>query len=79
VKPSVVRSDLDILADIRERFRKNPYITGQDIHITVNQGVVTLSGSVYTEMVLQQAEQVALFTPGVVAVNDLLTIRVQGQ
>jgi osmotically-inducible protein OsmY len=75
VKPSELRSDLDISADIRDRFHKNPFIANQKINVTVTNGVVTLHGVVDNDLAADQAESVARFTPGVVEVNNLIFLR----
>lgn len=75
VKPSEVRSDEQILTDIGTRFQKNPFVHSQDIFVTVNQGVVTLTGIVSSVLASDQAEAIARFTPGVVDVRNTLFVR----
>lgn len=78
VKPSELRSDLNIESDVRARFQKNPFISGQRISISVTNSVVTLSGVVDSDLAAEQAESIARFAPGVVEVINLLHIRGAG-
>jgi len=78
VKPSVARTDLEIQADVAERFGKNPFISKQRINVTVTKGVVALTGIVDNFLASEQAESVARFAPGVVDVINLIFVRAMG-
>jgi hyperosmotically inducible periplasmic protein len=78
VRPSKIRSDLAITADINARFRRNPFVEQHRINVTVQNGVVTLMGIVDNFFIADQAESVARFTPGVVDVHNLLFVRADG-
>lgn len=75
VRPSVSRTDPEIQAEVRERFRRNVFISSQQINISVANGIVTLTGIVDRLLEAEQAEAVARFTPGVVDVRNLLFVR----
>ncbi|MHB0912598.1 MAG: BON domain-containing protein [Armatimonadota bacterium] len=75
VVPPTPRSDAGILADIQSRYRSNPFIQQQNVHVDVNQGVVSLTGIVDSPLAADQAEAVARFVPGVVQVRNLLFVR----
>ena len=72
VRPREVRTDAQILSDVKSRFERNPVIPTGRITVTVANGVVTLTGVVDKLVQVEQAEAVARFTPGVIDVrNDL--------
>jgi len=75
VKPLQPRPDTEILSDVTTRFAQNPLVPASDIAITVNAGVVTLSGTVNTFFQAEQAESVTRFVPGVIDVRNLLFVR----
>jgi osmotically-inducible protein OsmY len=79
VRPSQVRSDPDIQQDVNARFGRNPFIPASAIHVTVDRGVVTLTGTVDSFLQAEQAESVARFTPGVVDVQNNLFVRATGR
>ncbi|MHB0999448.1 MAG: BON domain-containing protein [Armatimonadota bacterium] len=78
VRPPEARTDAAILSDIQNRYRKNPFIQSQQIHVIVTSGVVQLTGIVDNHLAAEQAEAVARFVPGVVDVRNLLFIRAVG-
>jgi osmotically-inducible protein OsmY len=78
VRPGELRRDLDIQADVRERFARNPFIPATRISVSVAGGVVTLTGIVDSFLQSEQAENVARFTPGVVEVHNILFVRASG-
>ncbi|MDI6828072.1 MAG: BON domain-containing protein [Armatimonadota bacterium] len=75
VRPKVIRTDAEILADVRDRFRKNVFVANQKIDISVEKGIVTLTGTVDSFAQVEQAEAIARFTPGVIDVQNLLFVR----
>lgn len=74
VKPSVTRTDAQILADVKARFAQNPLVPAARITVTVGTGVVTLTGTVTTLLQSDQAESSARFVPGVVDVRNNLFV-----
>ncbi len=75
VRPKVIRTDAEILADVRDRFSKNVFVANQKINISVEKGIVTLTGTVDSFARVEQAEAIARFTPGVIDVQNLLFVR----
>ena len=75
VKPSEPVTDAQILTEVTLRFSQNPIIPASQIAVTVNGGVVTLSGTVSAFVQADQAESVARFAPGVVDVRNLLFVK----
>jgi len=78
VRPPVTRTDLEIQADVGERFRRNAFIRSQQINVSVADSIVTLTGIVDSFLEAEQAEAVARFTPGVVDVRNLIFVRAMG-
>ena len=78
VRPTQPRTDAEILADVRGRYSRNPFVSAAPINVTVADGVVTLTGIVSGFVQVEQAESVARFTPGVVDVRNLLFVRAGG-
>lgn len=78
VRPPVTRTDVEIQADVRERFRRNAFIRSQQINVSVADSIVTLTGIVDSFLEAEQAEAVARFTPGVVDVRNLIFVRAMG-
>jgi osmotically-inducible protein OsmY len=75
VRPREPKSDPEILADIRDRYRKNAFVGDQKIDVSVSSGTATLAGTVDTFLQAEQAEAVARFAPGVVDVRNDLYVR----
>lgn len=78
VRPAQVRSDAEILADVRTRYARNPLVPQDQINVAVENGVVTLTGTVDSFLQSEQAESIARFTPGVVDVRNNLFVRAGG-
>jgi osmotically-inducible protein OsmY len=74
VKPSAVRPDDQIEKDIKRAFERNPLIDSDNVFVEVKNGVVNLSGSVASEPIWNEIHEKALYTNGVVDVEDELTI-----
>lgn len=78
VHPAQGRSDLQILADVRDRLHKSPFVASYKITVGVVDGVVTLNGIVDSYLVADQAESIVRFTPGVVDVRNMIYVRTMG-
>ena len=74
VRPAQPRTDAEILADVKARYSRNPFVSAATINLAVANGVVTLTGIVSSFVQVEQAESVARFTPGVVDVRNLLFV-----
>jgi osmotically-inducible protein OsmY len=74
VQPTRNIIDMDIEKDIRNTYRRSGLIDEHKIKVSVNNGVVHLSGVVSNQLIKQQAHDVAMYTAGVVDVVDELTI-----
>jgi len=73
VKPLQVTTDEYILEEIEQAFDDNPHISADDIKVTVEDGVVTLSGTVETWAAFNDAQEIASHVAGVTEVaNDLV-------
>ena len=73
-----MKSDAQIQHDVYEHLKWDPRVNENDIGVAVNDGVVTLSGSVpmYAEKIA--AEEAAKRTPGVKAVAEEIEIKPLG-
>lgn len=73
------RSDEVIEADVRLALETNIAIDLSDVHVSVKNGVVTLSGNVPAVAQRWLIDEVVRWTPGVVdVVNDLGVVTLQG-
>ena len=68
-------ADLEIQADLRERFASSPELGKENIQITVKDKGVTLSGEVTSPRQKTGAEQVARSLNGVTEVTNVITVR----
>ncbi len=75
VVPSGSYEDKLIADSIVAALERNTHGDVEFINVQVNRGEVTLTGSVSSLPAFQTAQQAAEYTPGVVAVNNELTIR----
>lgn len=73
VRPSV--QPVDVKRKIQDAFRRNAEVEAQRIRITVDGGKVVLDGSVHDWHERDAAEKAAWAAPGVVTVEDRLSIR----
>jgi hypothetical protein len=71
VKPP---DDRAITTDIQSKLFADPVLKTRDIHVSSQQGVVTLAGTVNTELEKGAIERLAQDVNGVKSVNDQLTI-----
>ena len=73
VRPAQRRTDAQIRDDLRSRYRTNPLVP-EGVSVSVENGVVTLTGTVMSFVQVEQAETIARFTPGVVGVENRLFV-----
>jgi osmotically-inducible protein OsmY len=71
---SLFRSGDQIRDDINELLEANPETSGQEIRVSVSEGVVTLQGKVGSDDVKNSATAVALDVLGVTAVRNELEV-----
>ena len=74
VSPRRTIIDMDIAKDIRNAYRRSGLIDEERITVSVNKGIVHLSGVVSNYLIKQRANDVAMYTAGVVDVVDEVTI-----
>ena len=74
VRPPQPRTDAKILADVKARYSRNPFVSAAPINVAAANGVVTLTGVASSFIQAEQAESVARFVPGVVDVRNLLYV-----
>lgn len=66
--------DIDIENDIRRAFQRSFFIDENKINVSVNNGTVTLHGTVANYPVKKEALDIAKYTSGVIEVIDEITI-----
>lgn len=71
------RSDENVLADVCERLTRHGQLDAREIEVTVNDGIVTLEGTVQSRWDKRAAENTAESVPGVFDVDNRLRIRRQ--
>lgn len=74
VVPSRVEPDEQIANNIKNNIDKNFLVDVDKVHISVNKGIVRLSGSVGTPLAVRAALNSAIYTPGVTDVDNHLRI-----
>lgn len=74
-----VKSDERIREDINEALTEDPWLDPTDVEVTVEDGVVTLSGTVDSWRARRRAAEDAWHVPGVRDVRNVLTVRAKGQ
>lgn len=74
VKPPYGFSDAEIKENVRDALARNPYIGRYEISITVDAGIVELTGSVDSYFDKSQAEDVASRAPGVKNIQNRITV-----
>ncbi len=74
VKPSVIRSDIEIQVDIEAAFRRDVLVDETTIVVRVSNGIVVLSGAVGTMAEKNAAESDAWLTPGVTDVINNIVV-----
>jgi hypothetical protein len=68
------RSDERILEDVNERLTDDGYVDASDIEVSVDDGVVTLTGRVASRAEKRRAEDVAESVSGVTDVSNQLRV-----
>ena len=68
------RDDNSITTAIQAKLFQDPALKTQDIHVSTQNGVVTLTGTVDTEGLQDAVDRVASMQPGVVKVIDSLNV-----
>ncbi len=63
-----------VLEDIRRRLNESPYAAMRCLNCEFHQGTLTLRGTVPTFYIRQVAHSLSLKVPGVVAVDDRITV-----
>jgi len=72
------RSDDRIREDVSDRFSDDAYLDASSIDVTVNEGVVSLNGTVQDRSDRRRAEDLAMMVPGVQDVVVSLTLQPTG-
>lgn len=67
-------SDSAITNAIEAKLYRDPALKTQDIHVSTQQGVVTLTGTVDTQAQREAADRIASYQPGVAKVIDSMTV-----
>lgn len=67
-------SDSAITNAIEAKLYRDPALKTQDIQVSTQQGVVTLTGTVDTQAQREAADRIASYEPGVVKVIDSMTV-----
>ncbi|MFN7927919.1 MAG: BON domain-containing protein [Blastocatellia bacterium] len=68
-------ADLEIQADLRERYASSPELSGENIQITIKDRNVTLSGEVTSPQQKAGAEQVARSINNIQNVTNMLAVK----
>jgi len=66
--------DQDIAEDIEHALKRNFYVDAEEVSVKVDRGVVTLMGEVSTTIARNQAEDVAMYTAGVMDVDNQIRL-----
>jgi osmotically-inducible protein OsmY len=75
VVPTEDFTDEAIAEDIIASMERNRWIEPDELNLTVENGEVSLTGNVPTWSAKRAAHEAALYTPGVIMVNDRLNVR----
>ena len=76
---TLTQTDQKIQADVMAELRWDPSVPANEIGVVVNDGVVTLTGTVDTYMKKWRAEEVAHHVNGVIAVANEIQVRSIGE
>jgi hypothetical protein len=68
------RDDNSITTSIQAKLFQDPALKTQDIHVTTQDGIVTLTGTVDTPELQSAVDRIASMEPGVVKVIDSLSV-----
>ena len=77
--PEQLAQDIRIYQTVQQHLDDDPNIYDRHVDISVYNGVVTLSGYVYTPYDLQQADRIAWAVPGVSRVANDLEVDILGR
>jgi osmotically-inducible protein OsmY len=66
--------DQDIAEDIEKALDRNFYIDAEKVSVKVDKGIVTLTGEVNSTIARTQAEDIAMYTAGVMDVENQLRL-----
>lgn len=69
-KQVVLRDDVAITQDVRDRIGADPVAKGAKIAVDTKAGIVQLTGSVNSDTIRDSAEKIARDTPGVRSVDN---------
>jgi osmotically-inducible protein OsmY len=79
IMTTVTMTDAEVQQDVLEELRWDPEVDPTDVGVEVDDGIVTLTGTVDTYMRKFAAERAALRVAGVRAVVNNLTVKVPGR
>jgi osmotically-inducible protein OsmY len=74
VVPSESFLDKDIAQDIEAALERNQYVNAENVTVKVEDGKVTLTGTVSSYYARGKAYDVAVFTPGVLTANNHIAV-----
>jgi len=74
VRPAQSIIDMDIERDIKSTYERSTLVDEDKINVSVNEGVVHLSGVVSNQLIKQEVYDIAMYTAGVRDVIDEITI-----
>jgi len=79
IVPSVALTDAKLRRDVESALRDDPVADAYEIDVSVQEGVVALSGKVQSLAEMESAAKVAKSVRGVMALNYLITIEIPEQ
>lgn len=74
IVPTLSIVDQDIAEDIEKALDRNFYVDAEDVAVKVDRGIVTLMGDVKSTIARTQAEEIAMYTAGVMDVKNELRL-----
>ena len=75
---ATARDDTSITSKVRSQIQADPNLKPMNIKVDTKDGTVTLSGTVSSQDMKEQAHQIAAGTPGVANVVDNLSVKNAG-
>jgi osmotically-inducible protein OsmY len=75
INPSRQLDDAALAASVRQALQNDAALRPYTIYVSVDQGVVTLTGSVHTAELRDRAGSVAQSVPNVVRVENRMTVQ----
>jgi len=79
VVPSVEFSDTGIRQEVEKALRHDPAADAIEVHVSVQDGVVSLSGDVQSFAEIDLAAKIAKSVRGVIALNNLMKVKIPDQ